>query len=231
MEVLLTNNYQPDLIFGGLRLGEPVIALTSLIMALVCLVAWFRLQKLAIVHPELVYFRLFFLLMGISAFLGSVVGHLFLYLLPFAFKVPGWMLGMVALAALAQASIYRNARIGNGVYTQKLSWLNSLSLLAASFWLIGAIWFPIVEFHAAFGLFSLILPLEWSLFQKTGNETSRYMLWGIGLLVSAVLFHIGKISLGVWFSFFDFAHLIMCSAFWCFLLGAEATAGTTNQRL
>lgn len=226
----MTNNYQPDLIFGGLRLGEPVIALTSLLMAFVCIFAWLRLQKSATVHPEIIYFRLFFLLMGISAILGSVVGHLFLYMLPFALKVPGWMLGMFALAALVQASIYRTARIGNGGYTQKLSWLNSLSLIAASLWLIGALWFPIVEFHAAFGLLMLILPMEWSLFQKDANETSKYMLWGIGLLVSAVLFHIGKISFGVWFSFFDIAHLIMCGAFWCFLLGAEATISTTVQK-
>lgn len=191
-------------------------------MAIVCLYAWTRLGKSAPNNPEQVYFRLFFLLMGISAAIGSLVGHLFLHLLPFAWKVPGWMLGMMALAALVQASIHRIETVWSDQIIGRITWINRIVLLSASAWLIVALWFPIVEIHAAFGLIGLILPLEWVLFRKTGDVGSKYMLYGIGLLVTAVCFHIGKISMGVWFSFFDIAHIIMCAAFWCFLLGAEA---------
>lgn len=222
MEVLLTDNFQPDLILGGLRLGEPVTAFTSLLMAFMCLYAWKRLGKFSSVITRPDYFRFFFLLMAISAFLGAVVGHLFIYMLPFAFKIPGWILGMLALAALVQASIWRTIGVLNGQWIYKISVLNKMTLLFGAVWLVGSLWFPVVEFHAAIGLLGMVLPMEYLMYRKDANVSSRYMLMGIGLLVFAVLFHIAQISISVWFSFFDIAHLIMCGAFWCFLLGAES---------
>ncbi|HLP95710.1 MAG TPA: hypothetical protein VK168_16820 [Saprospiraceae bacterium] len=224
MEVLLTNNFQPDLLIGGLRLGEPMTAFTSLLMASVCLYAWYRLGRTGDFTPEVHYFRLFFLLMCLSAAAGAIIGHLFLYLFPFSLKIPGWMLGMIALAALVQASVLRMDGVLQGGWTGRIVRLNVLTLVLGSVWLITALWFPVVEIHAAVGLLCMVLPMEYLRYRRTSSESSRYMLAGIGLLVTAVLFHIGKISLGIWFSFFDIAHLIMCGAFWCFLLGAESEA-------
>ncbi len=229
MEVLLTDNFQPDLILGGLRLGEPVTAFTSLLMAFFCLYAWRRLGKFSSNITEPDYFRFFFLLMSISAFLGAVVGHLFLYMLPFAFKIPGWILGMAALAALVQASLWRTIGVLNDQWANKISMLNKMVLVAGAVWLVVSLWFPVVEFHAAVGLLGMVLPMEYLLYKKNADASSRYMLTGIGLLVVAVLFHIGKISFSIWFSFFDIAHLIMCGAFWCFLLGAESRIRSTNR--
>ncbi|MCC7467521.1 MAG: hypothetical protein IT261_14665, partial [Saprospiraceae bacterium] len=229
-EVLLTDNFQPDLIFWGLRLGEPVTAFTSLLMAFMCFYAWRRLGKTTSIIAEPEYFRFFFLLMAISAFLGAVVGHLFLYMLPFAFKIPGWILGMAAMAALVQASIWRTNGVLNGQWGYKISMLNKITLVAGAMWLVVSLWFPVVEFHAAIGLLGMVLPLEYLMYRRNADVSSRYMLTGIGLLVIAVLFHIGKVSLSVWFSFFDIAHLIMCGAFWCFMLGAE-TGVISSQRI
>lgn len=226
MEVLLTDNFQPDLILGGLRLGEPVTAFTSLLMAILCLYSWRRLGKAPNAIAQSDYFRFFFLLMAISAFLGAVVGHLFLYMLPFAFKIPGWILGMAALAALVQASIWRTIGVLNDQWIHKVSMLNKMALVAGSAWLVGSLWFPVVEFHAAVGLLGMVFPMEYMLYKKNADVSSRYMLSGIGLLVLAVLFHIGKVSFSIWFSFFDIAHVIMCGAFWCFLKGAESVAAS-----
>lgn len=228
MEVLLTDNFQPDLVLRGLRLGEPVTTFTSLLMAFMCLYAWRRLGKTSTLLNQPDYFRFFFLLMAISAFLGAVVGHLFLYMLPFAFKIPGWIMGMAAMAALVQASIWRTVGVLNDQWVNKISLLNKMTLLVGAVWLVGSLWFPVVEFHAAIGLLGMVLPMEYLMYRKNAHISSRYMLTGIGLLVFAVLFHIGEVSLGVWFSFFDIAHLIMCGAFWCFMLGAESGAAYAN---
>ena len=68
------------------------------------------------------------------------------------------------------------------------------------------------------------MPLEILLWIKTRSSGSREILWGILLLIAAVMAHILKISFGVWFSYFDIAHLFMCAAMLQIMLGAEAQA-------
>ncbi len=222
MEVLQTNNFQPDLVVSGLRLGEPVIALTGLLVTLICLYAWLRLGRLQVQQDGHRLSRIFFLLMGLSTLVGAVVGHLFLYQFPFVFKAPGWVLGMIAVSALEQASIVRaKPRIGAG-WGRALTWVNIGKLTLALWFVTATLWFPGVEIHSAIGFLGIILPLELSTFMRNKSLGSRHILTGIFLLVLAVLVHILKISLGVWFSFFDIAHLLMGGAFWYFMLGAEA---------
>ena len=221
MEVLPTTNFQPDLVVSGLRLGEPVIALTGLLVMLVCFYAWLRLGKRTERDDALRLSRIFFLLMGLSTFIGAVVGHLFLYCLPFAYKAPGWMLSMVALSALEQASIVRARPFLPAGWGRVLGWINIAELTLALWFVTATLWFPGVEMHSAFGLLLLIAPLEGWLFFKTRNPGSRYILLGILFLVAGVVLHILKVSLGIWFSYFDLAHLLMCGAIWYFMLGAE----------
>ncbi len=228
MEVLPTTNFQPDIVVGGLRIGEPMIALTGLFVMLVCFYAWFRLGKLAERDDALRLSRIFFLLTAFSTLIGSVVGHCFLYCLPFAFKAPGWVLGMIAVSALEQASIVRiKPYIGAG-WGRALSWLNMAELTLALWFVTATLWFPGVEMHSAFGLLCIVGPLEAWLYFKTKNAGSRYVLLGILFLVAAVIIHILKFSLGIWFSFFDIAHLLMCGAIWCFMLGAETQTAASE---
>ncbi|MDO8366282.1 MAG: hypothetical protein Q7T20_05750 [Saprospiraceae bacterium] len=228
MEVLPTANFQPDLVVYGLRFGEPVIALTSILVSVVCFIAWYRLGKVAKTNDALRLSRIFFLLMGISTLIGAVVGHLFLYRLPFVFKAPGWVLGMVAVSALEQASIVRAKPLLGRGWGGALGWINMVQLTLALWFVTATLWFPGVEIHSAFGFLCIIVPLEVLLLLKTKQRGSRYILQGILLLLFAVSFHIAKISLGVWFSYFDFAHLLMCASFWCFMRGAESHALDTD---
>ena len=228
MEVLPTANFQPDIIVGGLRIGEPVIALTALLSTIVCFYAWIRLGKEAEREDTLRLSRIFFLLMGLSTLIGALVGHCFIYCLPFAFKAPGWVLGMVAVSALEQASIVRaKPYIGAG-WGRALTWLNLVELTLALWFVTATLWFPGVEIHSAFGFLCIIAPLELWLFFNKKRPGSRYILLGILFLIGAVAIHISKISLGVWFTFFDIGHLLMCAAFWFFMLGVEAEQKETN---
>lgn len=226
MEVLPTTNFQPDLVVAGLRLGEPVIALTGLMVTLVCFYAWVRLGRSLVREDSLRLSRIFFLLMGLSTLVGAFVGHLFLYSLPFVFKTPGWVLGMIAVSAFEQASIVRARPYLGAGWGRALTWLNIAELTLALWFVTATLWFPGVEIHSAFGLVCIVAPLETWLFFKAKKAGSRYILQGIGLLTAAVAIHILKISMGVWFCYFDIAHLVMCGAFWFFMLGAERSSGT-----
>jgi hypothetical protein len=224
MEVLPTTNFQPDLVVAGLRLGEPVIALTGLLVTLVCFYAWARLGRSSVKEDALRLSRIFFLLMGLSTLVGAFVGHLFLYSLPFVFKTPGWVLGMIAVSAFEQASIVRAKPYLGAGWGRVLTWLNIAELTMALWFVTATLWFPGVEIHSAFGLVCIVAPLEAWLFFKTKQSGSRYILQGIVLLLAAVIIHILKISMGVWFCYFDLAHLVMCGAFWFFMLGAERSS-------
>lgn len=221
MEVLPTTNFQPDLVVAGLRLGEPVIALTGLLVTFVCFYAWARLGRTTIKEDALRLSRIFFLLMGLSTLVGAFVGHLFLYSLPFVFKTPGWVLGMIAVSAFEQASIVRAKPYLGAGWGRALTWLNIAELTVALWFVTATLWFPGVEIHSAFGLVCIVAPLETWLYVKTRHLGSRYILQGIALLVAAVAIHMLKVSMGVWFCYFDIAHLVMCGSFWLFMLGAE----------
>lgn len=227
MEVLPTANFQPDLLVAGLRLGEPMIAFTGLLVSWVCFYAWFRLGKLPQNNDALRLSRIFFLLMGLSTLVGAFVGHLFLYRLPFVFKTPGWVLGMISVSALEQASIVRAKPFVGTKIAKWLTWLNIAELTLALWFVTATLWFPGVEIHSAFGLLCIVMALEMYLFFRQNHPGSRYILLGIVWLVAAVLVHILKTSLSVWFCYFDIAHLLMCGAFWFFMRGAETHAQDT----
>ena len=222
MEVLPTANFQPDILIAGLRLGEPVIGLTSLLNSLVCFYAWFRLGRFTERNDVLKLSRIFFLLMGFSTVIGAVVGHFFMYCLPFIFKSPGWGLSMIAVSAFEQASITHAKPLIGPRWGRALTWFNIGELVLALSFVTATLWFPGVEMHSAIGLLCIVVPLETLILLKTGNRGSRLILQGVLFLVAGVLMHILKISLGIWFCYFDIAHLFMCGAFWFFMLGVEA---------
>jgi len=221
MEVLPTANFQPDVVFWGLRVGEPMIALTSILVSLFCFYAWMRLGKIDHPGDALRFFRVFFLLTGLSCLIGGIVGHAFIYRFPPELKLPGWVLSMVAVSALEQASITRAQDFLGKKWKRAFTWLNIAELTVALWFVFATLWFPAVEIHSAFGFLFVIAPLEGWLLFKTRSPASRLVLTGILLLVAAVAVHIFKISAGVWFSYFDIAHLFMCAAIGAFMLGAE----------
>lgn len=210
---------QPDLLVSGIRITEPTVALTAVLIALVCAWAWWQLRSYA-PHPS-PYMRLmrrFFLYMGVSSLCGGLIGHAFLHLVPFSWKLLGWVLGMAATALLAQAAI-EDARPALGVrWTKGLTALNWTGFTAATAVVTWRLFFPLVEAHAAFCLVGLVLPLQvFGLSRRSGIlERKRLMLWGIGMAALAVVPHVLKYSLNTWFTYFDIGHVLMCVSIWFF---------------
>lgn len=222
MEVITTQNFQPDISLYGVHIGEPVITLTSLMISVICGYCWFRLGRNPKDSDVLRLTRIFFALMGISTLIGGLVGHAFLHLLPFEYKIPGWTLGMVAASALAQASIARSADLMRTGVKRLFTGLNIGGFAVLFVILITTLWFPIVEIHSAFALLLIVTALEMFRWQRLRDPASKYILLGILFAVAAALVHVLKLSLGVWFSFFDIGHLCLCGTMWMIMRGAEA---------
>ena len=160
---------EPDLYFWDVRVTEFSIALTSVFVALVCLYAWQRLGRHSRT-PELRLFRAFLILMGVSTFIGGLVGHAFLYYVPFVFKTPGWVLGMLAVTALGQTCIERSRVFLNRTWVRSLTVLNVVELLLATVFVFITLWFPLVEIHSAFGMLLLVGALEGWNYYKTRQQ-------------------------------------------------------------
>lgn len=212
MEILDTGRFQPDIIMAGIRLGEPMIALTSIIVALVCFYGAWRIQP---TNSSTRLGQIFLALTGVSTLIGGIVGHAFLHQFPFEYKLAGWLPGMLAVSAVEQASIVRLREIGGRFQAARwLSWVNMVELTLSLTIITTLVWFPLVEIHSAFGFLGIVLPIEWMLYREYKRQDSYYLLLCVGLLVAAVLAHILKFSFCRWFSFFDIAHVFMAVALW-----------------
>ncbi len=116
---------QPDIYLGDLRIAEPVITLTGLGIAGVCLYAWLRLGRLQPILPAQRWMRYFFGSMTISSLIGPFFGHAFNYWAGFPGKYGCWVFSMLALTALAQAAIVHAApvlRAGWNTWLTRLNW-------------------------------------------------------------------------------------------------------------
>jgi len=221
MEEQTYNRIQPDLWIAGTRITEPTIAFTSLIITLVCLYAWQRLRRTTADSPASRWTRAFFLLMGLSTLVGGLAGHAFLHLVPFYWKAPGWILGMLASAALAQATIEHARTAVPAPWIRFFTVGNWVELVAAVVVVLSLFSFHFVEAHTAFDLLIVVGLLEAYLFRRTRHRGSAMSLMAIGLAVLAVLPHLFKYSPSPWFTYFDLGHILLCGTMWCFMRAAE----------
>ena len=222
MEEQYISSIQPDLWVGGVRLTEPVIALTSFFITAVCAYAWLRLGGISPRTRYVGLMRVFFLFMGLSTLCGGVFGHAFLHLVPFGMKAPGWLLGMVATAALAQAAIEDARPTLHPGWPKFLALLNWGGFGAAAVVVVWHLFFPLVEVHAAFCLLLLVLPLQvFGLRKNADTRRNVLTIWAIALAALAVVPHLLKFSPSPWFCYFDIGHVLMCGAIWVFMLAAE----------
>ncbi|MEO6760424.1 MAG: hypothetical protein ABIO24_13280 [Saprospiraceae bacterium] len=220
---------EPDLYIQGVRFTEFSIALTSLLVTLVCLYAWLRLGRRE-QQGEHRLMRFFFLMMGLSTLVGGLAGHAFLYCLPFVAKTPGWVLGMLAVSGLAQNTIQRVKPTLGDAKTLILTRINLTEFLVALGFLFSTLWFPVVEIHSAFCLLILVGSLEIWLYRKTNFRSSLYFLWSILFAVAAAGVHVAKFSLGTWITFFDIGHVLMCGTIWMILRAAEISTTEGSEQ-
>lgn len=220
---------QPDIYWNGLRIQEPVVAATSLLVTAVCWYAAWRLGRTAPANSMTRWLRLFFILMGCSTLTGGLLGHAFMYRLDMTWKLPSWILSMAAVAALGQAAI-NHARPLLGLFvTRSLVVMNGLFLVICLYLAVVTLFFPYVEMHAGFGLLVIMGTCEAYVYRKKRDPGSRLMLLSILPLVAAVAVHIAKFSPHIWFIYFDVGHVLMCVSILLMLRAGEEIkfAGTS----
>lgn len=211
---------QPSIELFGIRIDEPVVAFTDLIVSAVCFYAFYKLNKIKLknnVHWNLKYY---FLSMAIATFIGGVIGHGFLYLLSFAWKLPGWLTSMFSIALLERASILYakpliKPRIGRFFATMNLIELSTFIIITFS-----TLNFFFVEVHSAYGLLIIVTSFNIVVYRKTKSEASKLFLIAVSIsAISAVIF-MNEWSFSTWFNHYDISHILMSISAFMFYKGS-----------
>ncbi len=211
---------QPSIHLLGIRIDEPVTTVTDLLVSAVCFYAYAQLTTRKTTGNTLLYFRYYFLLMGLATFLGGVVGHAFLYALSFSWKLPGWIVSMLSVALIERSSIeYAKPLIKPGVgrFFLVLNVIELLTIMSVTLYTLNFKW---VEFHSGYGLLAVVLPFHYYVYRKTKDRGSLTVMVAVGIATCAAIIFMNKIALHSWFNHLDISHVLMAVGAYVFYRGA-----------
>lgn len=221
--------YQPSIYILGIRIDEPVNMLTDLVVSAVCLISYHQLRKNMLQNKTLVYLQGYFLLLGLATLLGGLIGHGFLYLLSFPWKLPGWILSMLSVALIERSSIEHakpliDPRVGK--FFLALNIIELLTIMTITIYTLNFEW---VEFHSGYGLLAVVMPFHGYNYWKTRDPGSLIILKAVGVASIAALVFMNEISISQWFNHIDISHVLMAIAAFVFYQGARKL-GSPNPR-
>jgi hypothetical protein len=214
-------NSNNTIFIANIRIDEPVVALTDLLVAFLCFYFSFQLHPSGKNEKVIYIFKIYFLTMGLATFLGGIIGHAFLYAFNFYWKLPGWIISMISIMFIERAVIQHTRIWLKKSIVRFLKIINIIEFLTFLTLTIFSLNFFYVEFHSGYGLMFVVLSLETFLFIKTRNTASKYLLTAVGFAAIAALFFMNKISPHQWFNYIAASHIFMAIAATFFYIGAK----------
>ncbi|MCK5693374.1 MAG: hypothetical protein KAI08_11000, partial [Bacteroidales bacterium] len=94
---------QPSIEVLNVRIDEPITLITDLLLAAICFYAYFQIRRLDYTGRSKWYFKNYFLLLGLGAMTGGLLGHAFLYRVSDAWKLVSWILTIGSVTLMIQA--------------------------------------------------------------------------------------------------------------------------------
>lgn len=214
---------------GGILISEPVTALTDIVLSFVCLYCFLRLRKTRSDIPTVKLFSYYFLTLSIATAYGGIVGHAFIHLLSYEWKMPAWFISMISVALFERAAIihaYPLLRKNTGRFFAILNIVELLTLLTIVSFTRN---FFYVELHAAYGLLVIVFSFELYVYRKTGEKGSRIVLYAIGVSALAALVHLTRIAPHIWFNHLDLSHVLMTVAAGLYYIGCTLIIKSKKQ--
>lgn len=212
---------QPSIDLFGITVVEPVITLTDLMITAVCLYAFFQLKKLNKQGKVHQYMRWYFSVMALATFLGGVLGHAFQYAVGLEWKLPGWLISMLAVMAIERASIMHAQPVINDKFGRFLEVANVVELLTFAVITFSTVNFFFIQVHSAYGLGLVVLPIHFLVYWRTRNAGSRVFFLTVIFATLAAFFYTSGIGINKWFTNLDIAHTVMAISMYLFYRGAR----------
>lgn len=201
---------QPSVYIFGIRIDEPVTTATDLLVGLACLYFAFRLKKYynaSTLHKQIIFY---FVLMGIATILGGLMGHGFLYAGGFYWKLPGWLLSMVAINLFERVIIHFSGPVLSSKQLRFFSIFNIIELVFFMILAFGTLNFLFVQIHSTYGFLVVIFSFCLYNFRKNHYpEIMKNMIIGLAWIFLCAVIFVAKISISKWFNHADLAHVCM----------------------
>jgi hypothetical protein len=211
---------QPSVYLGHLRIDEPVTVLTDLMVSAVCFYASIRLWKKCNHHSICNLLKFYFLSMGMATAIGGIVGHGFIYLLSFPWKLPGWLTSMFSIMLIERASILYARPLIRPSVGNLFAWLNIIELITFVSLTFISLNFFFVEVHSAYGLLIVTAGFNGFVYYRTRSRGAKYFLIAVGISAISALIFMNKIGFSPWFNHFDISHVLMTASAFMFYRGA-----------
>ena len=212
---------QPSIEVFGILIHTPVTAGTDVIVAVICLVAYFKLKRLPSTGQVHRLFKYYFLTMSLATLLGGVLGHALLEYVPFFMKIPGWITSMLSIALLERAVIQYTRSLVSPRLGTFFAWLNTIELLTFMVLALVTLNFQFVLAHAAYGIGIVVAGFTGFIYLTEKSRGSRLILWGVLACVFGATFFEFKIGISKWFNHVDISHVFMMFASVLFYWGAK----------
>lgn len=205
----------------NIKILEPVTTLTDLLVSVVCIYAFLKIQQKLSGEKIFVFFKYYFLLMAIATAYGGIIGHGFFYLFSIEWKFPGWVISMISVALIERAAIMHAYPLMKPNIRKFFSILNIVEVCTLISITLYTLNFFFVEAHAAYGLVVVVASFEVFVFLKTKNKGSGLLLIAVCISAIAATVHLCKFSIHKWFNYLDLSHVLMAMAAYVFYLGVK----------
>ena len=203
---------QPSIFIQGIEIMEPVTTFTDVLVTVVSFYVYFKLKPLEKLGKKYLYIRYFLVTLGISTFIGGVVGHGFLYAFSFVWKTPGWLVGMFAVTLLERAAIEHASELLKPRFLKFFKTVNLIELIAFVIITFVTLNFTYVQVHGAYGLLVVVFSFHLYNYRKTRNTGSLYFLGAVGIMALASAIFSLQLAPHKWFNHADLSHILMCLA-------------------
>lgn len=206
---------------------EPNTLVTDTMMALVSLYLAYLLFKKRLNTTFSNRWLNFFIVFGVSSFLGGL-GHALFYYFGAMGKMPNWITGIVAIYMIEYAM---SAEIVSDDFKKKyekfIFW-KMILVFAIFFWVISTqaidekpeLGFLPIAIHTIIGVFTSAGIIGYSL-SKTKNESFKFFYWGVAIILPSAFFFLLKINPVNWFDKNDVSHLFITAGIIFFYLGTS----------
>lgn len=172
---------------------------------------FFKAEKEFSKNSATKYYRYFFLVIGMATLLGGIFGHALCYKLGLGWKLPGWIISMIAIMLAERGSIMHAMPSMSKNIGRFFAMFNILELCILIVLAVLTLNFFWVEFHALYGLGIVVGSFELFHYIKTKSVASLWILFSVGVSFIAAFVQIVNFDIYYpWFRSIDFAHIIMC---------------------
>jgi len=159
---------------------------------------------------------MFYLLLGISSFLGALGHTLFMYFNMYG-KMPSWVLACAANVCAGFGMLKYDQEISVRNPLVHLTWIKSAGLLIASL-VIQKFVFVAVDAIVSYILFTGIYALK---LKKNGIESMKFMALGVLVMLPSAFVFLFKWSPFRWLNKDDISHLLILAGIFCFYLALK----------